>query len=74
MRRKLISIILTAIDMIIVVLIPIVALYIRFEGIMDSRYLTVLLNDMPMIVVIRLSSFYLFGLYNRLWRYASINE
>jgi len=73
-RRKLISIILIAIDMIIVVLIPIMALYIRFEGIMDSRYLTILLHYIPMIVLIRLSTFYLFGLYNRLWRYASINE
>jgi len=60
--------------MIIVVMIPIMALFIRFEGIMESYYVEVLLTYIPAIVVIRLSSFYLFGLYNRLWRYASINE
>ena len=60
--------------MIIVVMVPIMALYIRFEGIIDSHYFGVLLDYMPMIVVARLSTFYLFGLYNRLWRYASINE
>jgi len=60
--------------MIIVVMIPIMALYIRFEGIMDRGFLTILLDYMPMIVMVRLGTFYLFGLYNRLWRYASINE
>lgn len=74
MRRKLISSTLIVIDMTIVVMIPIMALFIRFEGIMDRHYFDVLLKYMPIIVIIRLSTFYLFGLYNRLWRYASINE
>ncbi len=74
MRRTLISSALIVIDMTIVVMIPIIALFIRFEGIVDGRYFDVLLSYMPMIILIRLSTFYLFGLYNRLWRYASINE
>jgi len=74
MRRKLISSTLILMDMTIVVMIPIMALLIRFEGIVDRHYFDVLFQYMPFIVVIRLSTFYIFGLYNRLWRYASINE
>jgi len=74
MWRKLISFTLIVIDIIIVSIVPIIALFIRFEGIIDSHYYNVLLKYMPMIIVIRLSTFYVFGLYNRLWRYASINE
>jgi len=62
------------IDMTIVFIIPMIALFIRFEGNLDSRYYNILLTYMPMIIVIRLGTFYMFGLYNRLWRYASINE
>jgi len=74
MRRTLISSALVVIDITIIVIIPIIALFIRFEGIMDSHYFNVLLKNMPAIVIIRVGTFYLFGLYNRLWRYASISE
>ena len=74
MWRKLISFTLIVIDILIVSIAPIIALFIRFEGAIDTHYYNVLLKYMPMIVVIRLSTFYVFGLYNRLWRYASINE
>lgn len=74
MRRKLISIALLLIDMIIVVSVPFIALIIRFEGNVEFRYYSMLLNYMPVIIIIRLSTFYALGLYNRLWRYASINE
>jgi len=74
MRRTLISLTLVLIDMTIVVLIPMLALLIRFEGSVDRTYFDVLLRYMPVIVVIRLGTFHLFGLYHRMWRYASINE
>ncbi|AIF53704.1 nucleoside-diphosphate sugar epimerase/dehydratase [Pelosinus sp. UFO1] len=74
MRRKLISIALLIIDMIIVATVPFIALIIRFEGNVDFHYYSMLLNYMPAIIIVRLSTFYALGLYNRLWRYASINE
>lgn len=74
MRRKLISSALLFIDMMIIFVVPFMALFVRFEGRVDSHYYTVLLSYMPMIILIRLITFYFFGLYNRLWRYASINE
>lgn len=74
MRRKLISAALLFIDMMIVVAVPFLGLLIRFEGMVDSRYYTMVFHVLPAIIMIRLGTFYLFGLYNRLWRYASINE
>lgn len=74
MRRKLVSSALILIDMTIVVTIPFLALFIRFEGNVDSHYYSILFHYMPAIILLRLMSFYMFGLYNRLWRYASINE
>ena len=62
------------IDMAIVSIIPFLVLFIRFEGIVDIRYYHMLISYLPGIIFIRLTTFYLFGLYNRLWRYASINE
>ncbi len=65
---------LMALDAMIVMATPLIALYIRFEGNVESQYLLTMLNFLPLVVVVRLTSFYFFGLYNRLWRYASINE
>jgi len=74
MRRKIISLALILGDGVIIAMIPFLALFIRFEGVMQPQYYIMLIQYIPIFVVIRLSSFYLFGLYNRLWRYASINE
>ncbi len=74
MRRKLISSVMMLVDMVIVSIIPFLVLFIRFEGIVDIRYYHMVLTYLPSIIFIRLSIFYIFGLYNRLWRYASINE
>jgi len=74
MRRKLVSSALIVIDMAIVVAIPLLALFIRLEGSVDSHYYNIIFHYMPAVILIRLGTFYMFGLYNRLWRYASINE
>ncbi len=74
MRRKIISGTLMFIDMAIVTVIPFIALVIRFEGEVNSRYYEDVLHYLPEIVFIKLVVFYLFGLYHRLWRYASIRE
>lgn len=62
------------IDLMIVSLVPFLALYIRFEGVIPPNLYTVLASQLPLIVLVRLGMFYACGLYNRLWRYASINE
>ncbi|MEG6585039.1 polysaccharide biosynthesis protein [Dendrosporobacter sp. 1207_IL3150] len=74
MRRRILSLLLMFADVCIVSLVPFIALYIRFEGVIPNNYLYALLRFIPVIIAVRISIFYFFGLYNRLWRYASINE
>lgn len=61
-------------DALIVALVPLVALLIRFEGTVDTNYYQLIFNYLPSIICIRLITFYVFGLYHRLWRYASVHE
>lgn len=74
MRRNLVSLALILGDAVIITIIPFIALFIRFEGVMEQRYYAMIIQHSLSFVVIRLGVFYIFGLYNRLWRYASINE
>lgn len=74
MRRNLVSLALILCDGAIIAIIPLLALFIRFEGVMERHYYTMIIQYSPFFVAIRLVIFYIFGLYNRLWRYASINE
>lgn len=74
MRRQLSSFVLMLIDASLIVAGAYLALFIRFEGKIDPVYLSRLHQYIPAIVLIRLVVFYLFGLYNRLWQYASIGE
>lgn len=74
MRRRMVSLCLVFIDATIVAIAPFIALYIRFDGTVDMRYLEVFLSYLPEIVLVRVITFYFFGLYQRLWRYASIHE
>ena len=68
------SLFLMALDATIVMATPYFSLFLRFEGSVEAKYILTMLGFLPLIVIVRLTTFYLFGLYNRLWRYASINE
>lgn len=74
LRLKIATFILMLIDMAIIILGPFIALYIRFEGNIEPRYFDTLIQELPIITVVRLGVFYVLGLYHRLWRYASITE
>jgi len=74
MRKKMILGLLMVTDSLIVVMIPLLSLLIRFDGNMNQYYLDQLLLLMPIALCIRLTAFYGFGLYHRLWRYASVKE
>jgi len=74
LRQKLITGSLVLLDTIIVTVAPYLALLLRFEGIVGSRQYQMVYDYLPGIILIRLLTFYFFGLYNRLWRYASIHE
>lgn len=74
MRRLIISGALVLIDTAILLLVPFISLAIRFEGIIEQKYVDMLLRYLPVALIIRLVTFYCFGLYHRLWRYASVHE
>ncbi|MEN6414745.1 MAG: nucleoside-diphosphate sugar epimerase/dehydratase [Veillonellales bacterium] len=74
MRRRLVSLALVVADILVVSIVPFIALYLRFDGIVDAHYYSQLVSYLPAIVLIQLTTFYLFRLYHRLWRYASIHE
>ncbi len=74
MRRKIVSIILISVDVMIIAIVPFLALFLRFEGNIDSYYYGRALALLPSIIVVTIAAFYGFGLYHRLWRYASIRE
>lgn len=74
MRQKLITGSLVLLDTVIVIVAPYLALLLRFEGIVGSRQYQMVYDYLPEIILIRLLTFNFFGLYNRLWRYASIHE
>ena len=46
----------------------------RFESLDAFRYIRTWDFYLPLILVVRLLSFYLFGLYSRLWRFAGVQE
>lgn len=50
------------------------ALYLRFDGKIPANYLESYGNLVVPFTVILIASFFLMGLYNRLWQYASIGE
>lgn len=74
MQQRLKMFFLLLVDFLIVTITPYLALYVRLEGNIDSVFYERLHEVLPILICIRITTFYLFGLYKRLWRYASINE
>ncbi len=61
-------------DAVIVALSPVLGLFIRFEGKLPSQYLDVLLQWDIWMTLIALCIFGLYGLYQRMWHYARIQD
>lgn len=61
-------------DAAVLAVVPLVALMLRLDGNTGSRYFAVLLSVLPVAVVIKLVLFYLCGIYNRIWRYATVRD
>ncbi|MCL6590480.1 MAG: polysaccharide biosynthesis protein [Firmicutes bacterium] len=74
MRRRLMVGLLMLIDAAIVWAVLYIAFFIRFEGNVEYRYYEMILKNIAIVIPVYLTVFYCFGLYHRLWRYASINE
>lgn len=61
-------------DAVILILMPILALMIRFEGCLPDKELTALLGWLPIFVVISLTVFVAYGMYHRIWHYARVRD
>src|SRR5687767_7920604 len=65
---------LALIDLGIVLTMYLVALVVRFDGVIPEEFWSSFLGFAPAVVAFHLASNYLFGLYGRMWRFASIHE
>ena len=73
MRRQRISF-LMILDIGFIVVAYVLALYLRFDGKIEGRYLYTLVDNIAAIIIVKLLIFYAFNLYRSLWKYASIDE
>lgn len=63
-----------AVDALLIVLAHYLAYAIRFETILQGEAVRQFVGLLPIILGVKLPSFYLFGLYRGMWRYTSIND
>lgn len=61
-------------DAAVLAAVPFVALLLRLDGNTGSPYFAVLLSVLPAAVVVKVLLFYLCGIYNRIWRYATVRD
>ncbi|HWR38213.1 MAG TPA: nucleoside-diphosphate sugar epimerase/dehydratase [Patescibacteria group bacterium] len=76
-RRHAVLVLLLLFDMSVVAFVPLLSLFVRFDGSVEKEFLNYawqVENYIPVMIVICLAVFYRFNLYNRLWRYAGFNE
>ncbi len=74
MNKTLRVLLLIVVDIILVNIALYGALLIRFDGGIPVQYIQSFYNLSPIFTLIRILCFYFFGLYKRLWQYASIGE
>ena len=61
-------------DGVVLALMPVLALMIRFEGVLPDRELALLLGWLPWFVAVSLVVFYAYGMYHRIWHYARVRD
>lgn len=66
--------ILMALDVILVNAALLLALLLRFDGAVPHEFMVSCLQLAPVFTLVRLACFWAFGLYHRLWQYASVGE
>lgn len=74
MYKKIRIALLILIDIILLSLSLFLALFLRFDGPIPDNFINSLNRCAPTFIVIAIAVFYIFGLYKRIWTYASIGE
>src|SRR5688572_20932432 len=65
---------LVAIDLGIVLAMYVVALVLRFDGVIPNEFWSSFWRFGPIVVLIHLGSNQVYGLYGRMWQFASVHE
>ena len=74
MHYLLLPLFLAALDVISTAMAAVIATFIRFEFVLQSRYLQDVMLQLPIFICLVLCFAMLFKLYNRIWRYAGTSE
>lgn len=74
MKARVRQISLLIFDIVLVNLCVYIALIFRFDGSIPRRSVSIFWDSMIYLTAIKITIYYLFGLYRSLWRYASIDE
>lgn len=70
-KRRIVEV---AIDFVLVCLAYIAAYLLRFEGVLEEPNLRLIYQSLPIIIVIKMTAFYVFGLYRGVWRYVGMTD
>ena len=74
MWRKIRSLGLLAVDELILVISPFMALLLRFDEVTETVYLERILFSLPVVMAVQTLAFFAFRLYRRVWKYAGIQD
>ena len=74
MSRSVKTVLHIACDLGLIVVAGFLSILVRFEFTLPEQYLLIFIRKLPILASIRLICYYIFGMYNQLWRYASVNE
>lgn len=71
-RRKTLFIVI--VDILLIIFCYVLAFFLRFELTLPFRYFMVMLKTLPLILLMRILFFKIFGLYKGMWRFASTED
>lgn len=62
------------IDFIVISMSYIASYLLRYDGVISQVNLDLIINSLPILMIIKLSSFYWFGLYKAVWQYVGLHD
>ena len=74
MWRKIRRLGLLAVDELILIISPFLALFLRFDEVTETVYLERILFSLPVVLAVQTLAFFAFRLYRRVWKYAGIQD
>ena len=74
MQHLLLQLFLATLDILSIIVASISAIALRFEFTLPAKYLSQLINQLPVYVIIVLTCATFFRLYHRIWKYAGSSE